>query len=837
MKTISENFYNVGVEVANIKNIDGLSVPSGKSTFNSYLFKTTQYCILFDTVPCEYSGQLASNIREVCDISSITHIVLSGASPLRSGALFNILELAPSAKVLGAPETFEHLSAIYHREIVSESVFDGQTIKVDTGRIRFLIAPFVNWPDSLFTYIDGLKLLISGSAYSSHSDNTDAVSFKYYYDNMLAARAPNVAYSTEKLKAFDIAAICPAHGPVISEPSEYIRLYENWSSSATPESHAKPLVAAPCFSIYGFTAEIAEAVYKGVLTEIDADIRRFDMKTEAPEKVLAAINSADGLLFGTSTVNSDLPEPFSSLLDSIKSAPNSGKAAAVFGSCGWSSEAVDMINSKLDILGISMVRPALKIKFKADSAALAEAENFGRKFGRRLKETWQKRSAPRKMSWLCVVCGEVFDGAMPPSKCPVCGAGREAFVEYAQGMITFRKNDKLKVVIIGSGAAAVAAAEAVRTRNRKASIDIYSREKGLPYFRPVLTKGLGETLTDREYFIKPAQFYDEKRITLHPETEVRAVNPSEKKIVLSDSTEVLYDKLLFATGAKCFVPPIQGADLPEVAVLREKTDFDRLLSLLSDGPKKIVVIGGGLLGLETAYSLFRMKHKVMVLEVCPCLLPRQLDREAASVFEASMKQFDGISFNSSTMVTEIAGHGKVTGVVFQNGETVPCDIVIISAGIRSNVEIAKNAGLTVDRAIVVDDKMQTSLPDIYAAGDCASFNGRTEGIWETAVEQGKTAGANMAGDEVSFKTKISGVTLNAFGTQLFSMGENGSDPKLSYEVVSSRNEIKRTCSKILFRDGRIAGAMLVGDVSATARLIAAVTGNYDKTKAEDSGLI
>jgi NAD(P)H-nitrite reductase large subunit len=99
------------------------------------------------------------------------------------------------------------------------------------------------------------------------------------------------------------------------------------------------------------------------------------------------------------------------------------------------------------------------------------------------------------------------------------------------------------------------------------------------------------------------------------------------------------------------------------------------------------------------------------------------------------------------------------------------------------------------------------------------------------------AGANITGDDSEFKTKVSGVTLNAFGTQLFSMGENGTECKYSYEVVSCRNEIKRTCSKILFRDGKIAGAMLVGDVSATAKLIAAVTSGYDKTKVEDSGLI
>jgi NAD(P)H-nitrite reductase large subunit len=548
---------------------------------------------------------------------------------------------------------------------------------------------------------------------------------------------------------------------------------------------------------------------------------------------------ADGLLVGSPTINGDALPPVLDLIMNMNGVLHGGKVAGAFGSYGWSGEAADMLMHRLNILRMDTVEPAFKVNFKPAGIKLEAARKYGRRFGRRLREKWESFTdkATGKTYWKCTVCGEIFEGALPPAVCPVCGAGQEAFVEYVPELIEFSDDKEIKVVIVGSGAAAISAADALRKRNAKASIDIYSREETLPYYRPVLTKAIAEKVNDTEFLVKPAHYYAQNKISLHLGEMADSIDVQGKRLRLKSGESVPYDKLVLATGASCFIPPIQGASLPEVVALREQSDFDKLNSLVADAPKRIVIIGGGLLGMETADSLSKLGHDVTILEACPCVLPRQIDPEGAPVLEKIIAENSSVTVQRDVFVVEICGHEKVIGVKTKRDKIIDCDIVIISAGIRSNVELAKEAGLKLDRAIVVDEKMRTSNPDIYAAGDCAVFNGRFDGIWETAIEQGKIAGADIAGDDAKYSPKVFGATLHAFGVSLFSVGEIESDKNVDYERISSKDELARIYRKFFFKDGILVGGVLLGDVSKTNSLLSGVTRSVNLEEAKDLKLI
>lgn len=440
-----------------------------------------------------------------------------------------------------------------------------------------------------------------------------------------------------------------------------------------------------------------------------------------------------------------------------------------------------------------------------------------------------------KKLWKCVVCGEILEGPEKPLKCPVCGAGEEAIIPYEPEATEFVSTEPLKLLLIGSGTAAFNAALEARKRNKAASIEILSREPYLPYFRPTVTKKIAQRGTAENSLIKPQAWYDEQKITVTLNTEVTAIHPESKTLTLADKTSRSYDKLLIATGASAFIPPFPGSKLSGVITLREYTDAENLHRRLADGEKKIAVIGGGLLGLETAWALIRLGHNVTVIEALPSILPRQIDPEGAPMLakriNAHCKMVSGICVES------IEGVDHVTGVRLKDGSNIPADLVVISAGIRSNIQLAQSAGIACEQGITVNERMETSLSDIYAAGDCAVCQGIFNGLWETAVKQGQTAGANMVGDRTqTFTAQIAGATFFAFGTTLFSVGDLGLNPDRKYEVISARDEIRGTYKKFFFSEKKMVGGVLLGDVNLTPQLLKGVSESITADEAFDIGI-
>lgn len=418
--------------------------------------------------------------------------------------------------------------------------------------------------------------------------------------------------------------------------------------------------------------------------------------------------------------------------------------------------------------------------------------------------------------WRCTVCDELFDYDKKPAVCPVCGVGQELFelveVEVSENSI----EKEIDVVIVGGGVAAVNVADTVSTMNKKARITIISKEKYLPYYRTRLTELIDNDIPMERMEIKKQSWYDERNIKLLLGEEVTSILSGEKAITISNGEKIKYDSLVIASGARCFVPPFENKELKNVRVIRELSETYEVIETAKKC-KKAVVIGGGVLGLEAAWGIKNLGVDVTVLEVMPRVLPRQLDEKGSSMLEKLIKD-SGVNILTGVEIKGFSGNESVEKVVLKNGEELDAELVIISAGICPNKEFAMSSGIAVNRGIVVNEKMETSLEDVYACGDIAEFNGRIIGLWQVAMEQGKIVGANICGEERIYTEQIQPLSFEGMNTQLLSIGEIkcAADCK---EVVEDYNSVRDTYKKFFLTNDVLKGAILIGDISKSVAII------------------
>ena len=418
--------------------------------------------------------------------------------------------------------------------------------------------------------------------------------------------------------------------------------------------------------------------------------------------------------------------------------------------------------------------------------------------------------------WRCTVCDELFDYDKKPAVCPVCGVGQELFelveVEVSENSI----EKEIDVVIVGGGVAAVNVADTVSTMNKKARITIISKEKYLPYYRTRLTELIDNDIPMERMEIKKQSWYDERNIKLLLGEEVTSILSGEKAITISNGEKIKYDSLVIASGARCFIPPFENKELKNVRVIRELSETYEVIETAKKC-KKAVVIGGGVLGLEAAWGIKNLGVDVTVLEVMPRVLPRQLDEKGSSMLEKLIKDSE-VNILTGVEIKGFSGNESVEKVVLKNGEELDAELVIISAGICPNKEFAMSSGIAVNRGIVVNEKMETSLEDVYACGDIAEFNGRIIGLWQVAMEQGKIVGANICGEERIYTEQIQPLSFEGMNTQLLSIGEIkcASDCK---EVVEDYNSVRDTYKKFFLTNDVLKGAILIGDISKSVAII------------------
>ena len=417
-------------------------------------------------------------------------------------------------------------------------------------------------------------------------------------------------------------------------------------------------------------------------------------------------------------------------------------------------------------------------------------------------------------SWRCLNCGHVQVGLQPPTECPACGALADRFEPVSQPIeVAVAAAQAVRVVIVGAGIAGISAVESLLAVSPTAEITIVSKEPELPYYRLNLTRYLAGEIGEQDLPIHPAQWYEAERVRLLLGAEASAIHLEDHAVELHSGEKLPFDKLLLAAGAHPFVPPFPGADREGVTSLRTVEDARAILAACRAGAR-CVCIGGGLLGLETAGGLARRGADVTLLEGHGWLLPRQLNSRAGEILNAYVAG-TGIKLRTHAITREIVGNAPGLGVLLEDGQVIPADLVVIATGIRSNSHLARRAGLEVNQGVVVSNLLATSHPDVFAAGDVAEHHGLVYGIWGPSQYQGSIAGLNLAGGSVEFGGIPRSNTLKVLGLSLFSIGQ------INPEDASFRTfdrEADGRYFRFVFRDNRLVGAVLLEDSTLTATL-------------------
>ncbi|MCI9478730.1 MAG: FAD-dependent oxidoreductase [Lachnospiraceae bacterium] len=826
---LRENFYWAGILDDSLRVFDIIMYTEFGTTYNSYVYKAGDKTILFETAKAKYFDEYLKELEEIVDVKKIDYLVVSHTEPDHAGSVERLLELNPGLKVIATPTAVSFLKNIVNRDFCSIAVKDEQEMTLGTLKLRFLHVPNLHWPDTMYTYLEEQQILVTCDSFGSHYAFPEIVSSKvtakedywkatrYYFDCIIGPFKPFMLKALDRISDLDISMICTGHGPVLdSGIDRMLNTYREWCTVVNP--NPKKTVVIPYVSAYGYTAQLAEEIGRGIGDSGDIDVRSYDLVTADQGKVLEELGFADGILFGTPTIVGEALKPVWDLTTSIFAGTHGGKLASAFGSYGWSGEGVPHIIERLEQLKMR-VTEGFRVRFKPSEVDLLNAYEYGYNFGCMLLDKENPKKAAGKTSLVkCLVCGEIFDSSL--EICPVCGVGKENFVPVESETTAYRKDTSNLYAILGNGAAGFNAAKAIRERDKTGGVYIISNEEYPSYNRPMLTKSLVAGLDADQIAIQDASWYEENNVVQILGRQVTSIDTEEKEILTEDGAKFKYTKLIYALGSECFIPPITGADKPEVVAIRKLSDTQKVTELL-EKTKEAVVIGGGVLGLEAAWELKKAHCKVTVLELAPRLMGRQLDVGAGEMLK-SIGEGQGIAIHTGVQISAIEGEEHVTGVRLGDGTVIPAQLVIVSCGVRSNIQIAKEAGAAVDRAVIVDSHMASSVPDIYACGDCAQYEGINYAIWPQAVEQGKTAGANAAGEELSYTTVPAALTFHGMNTALFSIGDNGGNPDLVYRTVEFKDMSRKQYEKYYFRNNRLCGVILIGDVSKMGEITEAV---------------
>lgn len=372
---------------------------------------------------------------------------------------------------------------------------------------------------------------------------------------------------------------------------------------------------------------------------------------------------------------------------------------------------------------------------------------------------------------------------------------------------------KEKLVLVGNGMAGVRTIEELlKIAPDMYDITVFGAEPYGNYNRILLSPVLAGEKTIDDIMLNTVEWYEENNIKLHVGKTIVDVDRRKRKVIADDGTEESYDRLLLATGSNPFIIPVPGHELPGVIGFRDIKDVDTMLDTAHDkstSQKHAVVIGGGLLGLEAANGLKLQGMNVTVVHLTETLMERQLDEVSGRMLQQSLEE-KGLQFLMASQTEAILGDKRVKGVRFKNGLEIAADIVVMAAGIRPNIELAKKIGLHCERGIVVNDTMQTFDPKIYSVGECVQHRGDTYGLVAPLFEQGKVCANHLAKYGIGrYEGSVTSTKLKVTGIDLFSAGDFTGDD--STEDLVMKDVARGVYKKIVLKDNKIHGAVMYGD--------------------------
>jgi nitrite reductase [NAD(P)H] large subunit len=366
------------------------------------------------------------------------------------------------------------------------------------------------------------------------------------------------------------------------------------------------------------------------------------------------------------------------------------------------------------------------------------------------------------------------------------------------------------LVIIGNGmAGARLCEELARHALGRYAVAVVGEEPQLAYNRVLLSSVLAGDVPANDITLKPAGWWRDRGVTLCYGAPVTAVDTATRTITSADGKMLHYAKLVFATGSRPVRLPIEGAALDGVLTFRDMADVAAISGAARKGIRA-VVIGGGLLGIEAAYGLAKAGGRVTLVHLMDRLMERQLDARAAGMLKRAIEA-KGIQVLVSAATSRLLGDERVEAVELKDGRIIPTDLVVVAVGIKPNAEIAAAAGLAVNRGIVVDDQLSTSMADVFAIGECAEHRGICYGLVEPAHEQAHLLAERLAGRHVHYGGSVNATNLKVSGVQVFSAGDFiGATGTESIVLADPGLGIYR---KLVIAGGRLAGAVLYGDTT------------------------
>ena len=367
------------------------------------------------------------------------------------------------------------------------------------------------------------------------------------------------------------------------------------------------------------------------------------------------------------------------------------------------------------------------------------------------------------------------------------------------------------LIVIGNGmAAARLVDELARRALGRYAVAVIGEEPRLAYNRVLLSALLADEVGFDDIELRPARWWRDRGVTLRYGVRATAVDAAARNVTLAGGTRLSFSKLVFATGSQPIKPDIPGMDLPGVLTFRDVDDVNAIAASKAAGTR-VVVIGGGLLGLEAAYGLAKAGAHVTLLHLMDRLMERQLDHRAALMLQRAVEA-RGIAVRLQAQTARIAGNGKVEGVELRDGTTIAADAVVVAVGIRANAALARTAGLEVGRGIVVDDHLETNAAGVHAIGECAEHRGCCYGLVEPAYEQAQLLARRLAGERASYPGSVLATNLKVSGVNVFSAGDFLGALAEAEEIVLS-DPAAGVYKKLVIAHGRLVGAVLFGDTA------------------------
>ncbi|KAG9396196.1 FAD-dependent pyridine nucleotide-disulfide oxidoreductase [Carpediemonas membranifera] len=859
---ISPNLYYVGAYDADLRIFDIIMETGYGTSYNSYILKTSEGNVLFETAKERCYDEFMGKIKSVIGDEKFAFIVCNHTEPDHSGSLARILEEhSPDATVIGTTHAIDYLEQItnrsdFKRRPVEVDNKESHHIKVGEFDLQFHIAPFLHWPDSMFTYIPQLKTVFTCDFLGAHfcpnpettlvnqdgEDYWDA--FKYYYDCIFGPFPKYVAQGVAILKTMDLETVGTSHGPVLVGKENIAKRIEKYAAwGVVPEREHRVVVGYT--SAYGYTGEMAAAIVEGLkAADPTLKVESYDLgnRTMTVDAFIGFMNASEGVIIGSPTINGEaLPHAWQ-IVTALNTIAHKGMVAAVFGSYGWSGQATKNLHERLTQL-TSMKKPLspLAIRFRASEDDIAKCREYGSLFaksvlGERVTDICATEDADDEADkftfipdgklhrWKCVVCGEIVISDIPPEMCEACGAGADAFVllpdeddettEYAG-----------HVVVIGGGPAAFNAARTARDRAPGASVTLISAEKHLPYYRMNISHGINNVcmLKPDAILLKPAEWYYDNNITVRLGEEVTKIDREQHTIETAEDV-IPYDKLVIATGGSPFIPYKTVHPCGNSISIRTIEDIEKISNrICHENEVRVVVIGGGVLGLECLpFLLTRDNVSITVVERSPHIMSVQVDScMACRVEKYLMEQSKGrLSFKTNAVVTDFTiTDNQIQALTFEDGSILDADLVIWAIGVRSNVSLASDAGIKTGRGVLVNDRMVSSDPNVLACGDCSEqMGGIFAPNWASAVEGGNIAGAVAVGLDKEYPKQPFPFMLNIYERTVMALGRSSGRGAEPYYL----NQGDDVTTKIFHENGAVVGASKLGGELQCVELASAI---------------